>query len=255
MNKLTRILGSFLLITVLVFSLSACGQTAAPPVSTEEPTPTPTEEVKTVEVETPPPSPTPSATPTPSVPPVAVTTVPMPMPSVSPTVGVTTTSDPNDPNAATEGEAVATTAPTASTVPSPTPTPYSPDANFASSIQPDSVNVPANAIPGYITGNGVRFHAGPSESAREIAKLAIDTPISIIGREGAWTEIIVNGVSGYVRNEYVARGSASGSDGTVIIGGNADTIVSGGGSVIVPDTTSPDEPDQGYDPCGGTPSG
>ena len=155
MKKVIQAAGIFLLIAVLVFSLAACGQRASQP---EEVT-----ETKEIVLETPPASPTPSPTPTPSVPPVAVTTVPMPMPSVSPTVAVTTTPDPEDPDASPA--ASPTVQPSPSAAPSPTPTPYSYDAEFASTIQPDGVNIPDKWTTTYYQSvsafaNQLKIHSG-----------------------------------------------------------------------------------------------
>ena len=235
MNKLFRSAGMILLIVVLVFSLAACGQRTVPsaPAATESVTPEPTKEVV---VETPPPSPTPTPTPTPSVsvPPVAVTTVPMPMPSVSPTVAVTNEPVPTDAN----GNPVAATSavsPSPSASPSPTPTPYSYDAAFASTIVPDSVTIPENASDGHLTANGVNLRGGPSASARILGTYDSGTYVSVIGTENGWTEVIINGVVGYVRSDYVATGyvgsnAASSNSGAVVINNG-----SGAGLVIVPD--------------------
>ena len=233
MNKLIQTAGLFLLIAVLVFSLAACGQRAAQPETVPE-----TEPTKEIVVETPPPSPTPTPTPTPSVPPVAVTTVPMPMPSVSPTVAVTNTPVPEN---STSSPAVAspTVSPSPSASPSPTPTPYSRDAEFASTIVPDSVNIPANAVDGYLNANGVVFRGGPSQSANIISTYDSGTRVSILGTENGWTEVIINGVAGYIRSDYVTSGTAA-----TIPGGSTPVVVSDGdasgiGLVILPDSQLP----------------
>ena len=220
MRTFIRRAGVALLVLVLVFSLAACGQKTTP-VTTDD-------TVKEVVVETAPPSPTPTPTPEVSVPPVAVTTVPMPMPSVTPTVSVTA------PEGADASSATATAQPTVS--PSPTATAnananndnYSPAAAFASTIKPDSVNKPANSVRGYIIGNDVNFRAGPSASARLLGTYDSGTPVEIIGSEYGWTEVIINGVAGYVKNEYVSAGTY-GSSNSVVVGGSGNTMV------IVPD--------------------
>ena len=236
MNKLFRITGMILLIAVLVFSLTACGQRTLQnePVATVEPEPT-----KEVVVETPPPSPTPSPTPTPTVtvPPVAVTTVPMPMPSVSPTVAVTNEPVPTDAN----GNPVAATAAV-----SPSP-----------SVSPSPVD-------GHLNANGVNLRGGPSTSARILGTYDSGTYVSVLGTENGWTEVIINGEVGYVKSEYVTSGyvgsnAASAPSNAVVVGdGN------GVGLVIVPDgpvsnTTAGNSvvstPDLGPDIYGGTPIG
>ena len=222
MNQYTRAAGMILLVAVLVFSLAACGLTPAQPVPTPE-------ETKEITVETPPPSPTPTPTPTPSVPPVAVTTVPMPMPSVSPTVSITETPDPAGTTA--EPGASPTVSPSPSASPSPTPTPYSYTAEFASTILPDSVNIPENAVNGYICANGVNFRGGPSASAKILGTFDLGKMVSILGTEDGWTEIIANGVTGYVKSEYVVSGDYTPGSSAIVAGGDASGI----GVVIVPD--------------------
>ena len=243
MNKILHSAVVFLLIAILVCSLAACGQRAAQP--------EPVTETKEIVVETPPPSPTPTPTPTPSVPPVAVTTVPMPMPSVSPTVAVTTTPDPENPTAS---PAVSPTVqPSPSATPNPTPTPYSADAAFASTIQPDNVTVPDNTVEGTIIANGVNFRGGPSDSARILGTYDRGTRVRVIGTENGWTEVIINGVTGYIRSEYVSRGTNTGTgsgSGTIVAGGDSTGI----GTIILPDGPITDNyqvaatptPDGGY---------
>jgi len=228
MNQYLRAAGFILLVAVLVFSLAACGLIP----SQSQPTPTPTpEETKEIVVETPPPSPTPTPTPTPSVPPVAVTTVPMPMPSVSPTVSITESPDPANPSAEPGASPTVSPSPSPSASPSPTPTPYSYDAEFASTILPDSVNIPENAVPGYIAANGVNFRGGPSASAKILGTFDTGKMVSILGTENGWTEIIANGVTGYVKSEYVVKGDYTPGSSVVVAGGDASGI----GVVIVPD--------------------
>ena len=220
MRTFIRFAGVALLVLVLVLSFAACGQQTTNVTQPDDTT-------KEVVVETAPPSPTPTPTPTPSVPPVAVTTVPMPMPSVTPTVSVTA------PDATDASSATATATPTASPSPSPaaaagTNNNYSPDAAFASTIKPDGVNKPSNTVSGYIIGNDVNFRAGPSASARLLGTFDSGTRVEILGTEYGWTEVVINGVAGYVKSEYVSAGSY-GSGNSVIVGGNGSTMV------IVPD--------------------
>ncbi|MCR5137594.1 MAG: SH3 domain-containing protein [Oscillospiraceae bacterium] len=227
MNQKIRFTGIILLIAVLVLSLAACGERNTVPAA-DTPSVPPSEIV----IETPPPSPSPTPTPTPSaVPSVSVTTVPMPMPSVSPTVSVATTPDPAaSPGASASPAASPTVSPSPSASPSPTPTPYSPDANFASTINPDGYFVPDNAVPGYLNANGVVLHGGPSNSARTLGTFDVGTPVDIIGVENGWTEVIIGGLTGYVKSNYVTGGSY-GSGPAVIYD---DPSAGSGGVIIVP---------------------
>ncbi len=231
MNKLFRSAGMLLLIAVLVFSLAACGQRTVQPTAESTPTVEPTKEIV---VETPPPSPTPTPTPTPSVsvPPVAVTTVPMPMPSVSPTVAVTNEPVPTDANGNPVSSASPTVSPNPSASPSPTPTPYSYDAAFASTIMPDSVTIPENAEEGVINANGVILRGGPSASAVILNTFDIGTRVSILGMENDWVEVVVNGESGYIKSDYITRGT--------YVSNNAGTTAAdyGTGAVYIDDGTA-----------------
>ena len=238
MNKLFRSAGMLLLIAVLVFSLAACGQRTVQPAVESTPTVEPTKEIV---VETPPPSPTPTPTPTPSVsvPPVAVTTVPMPMPSVSPTVAVTNEPVPTDANG-NPITASPTVSPSATVSPSPTPTPYSYDAAFASTIMPDSVTIPENAQEGFINANGVILRGGPSASAVILGTFDSGTRVAILGTENGWTEVVVNGESGYIKSDYVTRGNyiTSNAGSTAADYGSGAVYINNGtgnGMVIVPD--------------------
>lgn len=219
MNKLIHTAGLFLLIAVLVFSLAACGQRNTQPENNDL-------QNKEIIVETPPASPTPMATPSPTVP-VAVTTVPMPMPSVSPTVGVTTTPDPS--GSGTDGTGTAAS-PAVSPSPSPSasPTPaYSPDAHFASTIRPDGYTVPANAVPGYVNANNVIVRGGPSGSAVILGTAEVGAYVDILAVENGWTEVLIGGTTGYIKSEYVTRGTYDGS--AYYVGGN-----NGNGQIVVP---------------------
>ena len=231
MNKLFRSAGMLLLIAVLVFSLAACGQRTVQPTVESTPTVEPTKEIV---VETPPPSPTPTPTPTPSVsvPPVAVTTVPMPMPSVSPTVAVTNEPVPTDATGNPVSSAAPTVSPKPSASPSPTPTPYSYDAAFASTIMPDSVTIPENAEEGVINANGVILRGGPSASAVILNTFDIGTRVSILGMENDWVEVVVNGESGYIKSDYITRGT--------YISSNTGTTAAdyGTGAVYIDDGTA-----------------
>ena len=189
MNKLFRSAGMLLLIAVLVFSLAACGQRTVQPTVESTPTVEPTKEIV---VETPPPSPTPTPTPT---------------PSVSPTVAVTNEPVPTDANGNPVASASPTVSPNPSASPSPTPTPYSYDAAFASTIMPDSVTIPENAEEGVINANGVILRGGPSASAVILNTFDIGTRVSILGMENDWVEVVVNGESGYIKSDYITRGT------------------------------------------------
>ena len=78
--------------------------------------------------------------------------------------------------------------------PAPTPTP-----------QP--AETPVDAEPGYISGNNVRFRSGPSMNAGVLGEYNSGKALTITGISGDWTAVTIDGQSGYVYSQYVARGT------------------------------------------------
>ena len=79
--------------------------------------------------------------------------------------------------------------------PEPTPTPADPPST--------------TSIPGYITGNDVRFRSGPSTRHDILGEYSYGTALTITGTSGEWKAVIINGQSGYVYGQYVAEGSVA----------------------------------------------
>ncbi len=79
--------------------------------------------------------------------------------------------------------------------PEPTPAPTAPP--------------PTTSIPGYITGNDVRFRSGPSTRHDILGEYSYGTALTITGTSGEWKAVIINGQSGYVYGQYVAEGSVA----------------------------------------------
>ena len=87
---------------------------------------------------------------------------------------------------------------------------------------PESTPAPAvtavDAADGYITGNNVRFRSGASMSASILGEYNSGKALTITGTSGDWTAVVIDGQSGFVYSQYVAKGtitvtpSASGSD-------------------------------------------
>ena len=98
-----------------------------------------------------------------------------------------------------EKESGATQEPAPSTEPTPTPTP-TPE-------NPTQPTNPTNGEPGYITGNNVRFRAGPSMSAEIYCELFYGNAVTITGEVNGWSAVIYEGKSGYVYSQYVAKGT------------------------------------------------
>ena len=82
--------------------------------------------------------------------------------------------------------------------PEPTPTP-----------EPEPEAPSSTSVPGYITGNDVRFRSGPSTRDDILGEYSFGTALTITGTYDDWKAVIINGVSGYVYGQYVAEGSAA----------------------------------------------
>jgi len=66
------------------------------------------------------------------------------------------------------------------------------------------------------------------------------TRVAILGTENGWTEVVVNGQSGYIKSDYVTRGNYIGSNAgsTAADYGSGAVYINNGtgnGMVIVPD--------------------
>ena len=85
------------------------------------------------------------------------------------------------------------------TQPEPTPEPTPAPADTPSTT----------SIPGYITGNDVRFRSGPSTRDDILGEYSYGTALTITGTSGEWKAVIINGQSGYVYGQYVAEGSVA----------------------------------------------
>jgi len=73
-----------------------------------------------------------------------------------------------------------------------------------------SVSVsPVDPTDGYVKGNNVRMRSAPSLSASIIGEYFYGNKLTITGTSGDWTAVTVNGQSGYIYSQYVAKGSLS----------------------------------------------
>lgn len=57
---------------------------------------------------------------------------------------------------------------------------------------------------GYISGTSVNFRKTPNTSGEIISKLSRNTKVKIIAKGDTWTEVEVNGNTGYVSNDYIS---------------------------------------------------
>ena len=67
----------------------------------------------------------------------------------------------------------------------------------------------ASSVPGSINAMYVRFRSGPSTSSAILGTFNRGTALTITGRSGDWTAVVINGVSGYVYSQYVSQGAAA----------------------------------------------
>lgn len=76
-------------------------------------------------------------------------------------------------------------------------------------------NVPEQTIPeepeateinkiGYVSSDGLRVRKGPSTDTEEIHSLSKNSKVQIIGQEGKWYKIDINGKIGYVSAKYIS---------------------------------------------------
>ena len=98
----------------------------------------------------------------------------------------------NDSGGSIPDEPSSTPAPTATPAPAATPAP-----------------TPDTSVPGYITGNDVRFRSGPGTRYDILGSYNYGTALKITGSSGEWKAVIINGRSGYVYGQYVAQGSVT----------------------------------------------
>ena len=82
--------------------------------------------------------------------------------------------------------------------PAPTPAPSAPVE--AAPAAP----VPAGAVTVYIGADYVRFRSGPSTSSTILATFNRGKAISATGTVGSWTAAVVDGMSGYIYNQYIS---------------------------------------------------
>ena len=66
----------------------------------------------------------------------------------------------------------------------------------------------ANTQSGYITGMYVRFRSGPSTDYSILGEYNKGTALTVMSEANGWSAVVINGVSGYVCSDYVAKNTA-----------------------------------------------
>ena len=87
--------------------------------------------------------------------------------------------------------------------------PQLPSATPEPAPEPTPEPVQDTGTAGYITGNTVRFRSGPSTRDDILDELNYGTVLTITGRSGEWTAVVINGQAGYVYSQYVAEGAVN----------------------------------------------
>ena len=82
--------------------------------------------------------------------------------------------------------------PTPTPVPTPTPTPY---------ISEITTTV---SIPGWVNGNEVNFRELPGMGGEIITTYNRGKALTILGTENGWSKVLIDGVTGYIKAEYIS---------------------------------------------------
>nr|MCR4883409.1 SH3 domain-containing protein [Clostridiales bacterium] len=49
----------------------------------------------------------------------------------------------------------------------------------------------------------VNMRRGPGTGYARVAQLKVGTKVSVIGTEGKWSRVLYNGLTGYIKTEYL----------------------------------------------------
>ena len=109
--------------------------------------------------------------------------------------------------------------PTPTPTPTPTPAPTStPAPDYRNSLDYTATATDAEIADGrtgYITGDGVNFRVGPGSNYKIINSYEKGKELLILGTNGGWTKVRIDGVIGYVYSNYVSE-VRPGNSGNVI---------------------------------------
>lgn len=110
----------------------------------------------------------------------------------------------------TPSPVVWTPAPTSAPTPVPTPVP-APDPTPAPTPIPTPSPAPAVAdiptttnTPGWISGNEVNFRELPGMEGKIITSYNRGKALTVLGSENGWSKVVLDGVTGYIKSEYVS---------------------------------------------------
>ena len=130
------------------------------------------------------------------------------VPSASPS---SVSSDPapgTEEAAATPTPVVWTPAPTAVPTPMPTPVPTpdpTPDPTPTPSPTPALAEIITTSnLPGWVNGNEVNFRELPGMGGKIITSYNRGKALTILGSENGWSKVLIDGVTGYIKTEYVS---------------------------------------------------
>ena len=142
------------------------------------------------------------------------------------------------------------------TAPTPTPTPgTNTTTNNNSYVDPNaglqSYNATATqaelngATTGYVGGDGVNLRQGPGTNYKIISSYPLGKQLSILGSNGGWTKVMIDGNVGYMSHNYVSgtrpAGTNDNSNAVIIVDDPTPTATTVTPSPTVTPTETPSE--------------
>lgn len=78
----------------------------------------------------------------------------------------------------------------------------------SSTPAPSQNTTPASGTAGTVKGSSVRMRSGPGTTYSILGTYNNGTALTIVGTQNGWTKVVLGGVTGYIRSDYVAVGAA-----------------------------------------------
>ncbi len=100
------------------------------------------------------------------------------------------------------------------------------------SITGGQVTQPVGAYVTSANGQAVRLRSGPHVNFPILATYAVGTPLTVLSTGDSWSQVSINGRTGYMMNEFISTIGGGVSGGTVADGYTA-YVVSGNGKTVV----------------------
>jgi uncharacterized protein YgiM (DUF1202 family) len=105
-------------------------------------------------------------------------------------------------------------------------------------------------LPAKITGNRVNIRSGPSAQSNRLTLLDADTPVTVIGRRGEWTQIQMrDGRAGWLLSSFVQEAKAAQSSPAHSVGNTSAAPPAVSPSPVKPAPVTPSPPAQAAPPA------